>query len=86
MGNLTATEKQIAGAAAVVVILSVYALFALWGGLMFVTLLAGLAGLVILFLPADCAEHEGARLEGQPADGRRACWRRCSGCWPSFAG
>jgi hypothetical protein len=51
MGNLTATEKQIAGAAAVVVILSVYALFALWGGFMFVTLLAGLAGLVILFLP-----------------------------------
>ena len=51
MGNLTATEKQIAGAAAVVVILSVYALFYAWGGFMFVTLLAGLAALAILFLP-----------------------------------
>jgi len=52
MGNLTATEKQIAGAAAAVVILSLYALIARWGGFMFVTLLAGLAGLVILFLPS----------------------------------
>jgi hypothetical protein len=51
MGNLTATEKQIAGAAAVVVILSLYSLATAWGGLMFVPLLAGLAALVILFLP-----------------------------------
>jgi hypothetical protein len=51
MGNLTATEKQIAGAAAAVVILSLYALIARWGGFMFVTLLASAAALVILFLP-----------------------------------
>jgi hypothetical protein len=51
MGNLTASERQIAGAAAVVVILSLYSLFASWGGLMFVPLLAGLAALVILYLP-----------------------------------
>jgi hypothetical protein len=51
MGNLTATEKQIAGAAAAVALLSLYALIARWGGFMFVTLLASLAALVILFLP-----------------------------------
>ncbi len=51
MGNLTATERQIAGAAAVVVILSLYSLFAAWGGLMVVPLLTGLAALVILYLP-----------------------------------
>ena len=69
MGNLTATEKQIAGAAAAVVILSLYALIARWGGFMFVTLLAGLAGLVILFLPSIAPNTKAARLQGQPADG-----------------
>jgi len=51
MGNLTSSERQIAIASGLVVILSLYALFAQWGGFMFVTLLAGLAALVILYLP-----------------------------------
>ena len=51
MDHLTATEKQITWAAVAVVFLSIYSLANAWGSLMFVPLLAGLAALVILFLP-----------------------------------
>jgi hypothetical protein len=52
MGNLTSTERQIVWASGAVVILALYSIFTAWGGLMFVPLLAGLAALVILFLPS----------------------------------
>jgi hypothetical protein len=51
MGNLTATEKQIAGAAAAVVLLSIYAVARDWGFLVVVPMLSALAALAILFLP-----------------------------------
>ena len=51
MGTSSA-DRPITIAAVIVVLLSLYALFAAWGGLMVVPLLAGLAALVILYLPA----------------------------------
>ena len=52
MGNLSSSDRMIAISAGLVVILSLYALFNAWGGLVVVPLLAALAALVILFLPA----------------------------------
>ena len=52
MGNLSSSDRMIAISAGLVVILSLYALFNAWGGLVVVPLLTALAALVILFLPA----------------------------------
>jgi hypothetical protein len=52
MGSLSSSDRMIAISAGLVVILSLYAVFNAWGGLVVVPLLAALAALVILFLPA----------------------------------
>ncbi|HEX5578834.1 MAG TPA: hypothetical protein VFY43_04125 [Candidatus Limnocylindria bacterium] len=52
MGNLSSSDRTIAISAGLVVIFALYALINAWGGLMVVPLLAALAALVILFLPA----------------------------------
>ena len=52
MGNLSSSERTIAIAAGLVVLFALYALARAWGGLVVVPLLAALAALVILFLPA----------------------------------
>ena len=49
--KLSSADKQVVYAAGAVVLLSIVALAMLWGGLMFLTLLGGLAALAVVFMP-----------------------------------